>query len=92
MRNIFGGLLIRLDTVTGNANNQSYRNEATKAAMKSQAQIIQATVKSPYMQAVIAKHGWSEQVAAEKVVEYLTCGKPTSLYDFMEADVASGIN
>lgn len=57
--------------------------------MKSQAQIIRATVKSPYMKTVIAKNGWSEQVAAEKVVEYLTCGKPISLYDYMEADLAS---
>lgn len=57
--------------------------------MKSQAKIIRATVKSPYMKTVIAKKGWSEQVAAEKVVGYLACGKPISLHDYMEAEAAS---
>lgn len=57
--------------------------------MKSHAQIIRATVKSPYMKAVIEKHGWSEQIAAEKIVEYLACGKQISLYDYMEAVAVS---
>ena len=57
--------------------------------MKSQAQIIRATVKSLYMKTLIAKAGWTEQVAAEKVAEYLVCGKPISLYDYMEAAAAS---
>ena len=57
--------------------------------MKTQAQIIRAKVKTPYMKTVIAKAGWTEQVAAEKVVEYLTCGKRISLFDFMETAAAS---
>lgn len=53
--------------------------------MKAQSAIIQATVRGRYMKSVIAKTGWSEQEAAYKVVEYLTCGQKISLHDFMEA-------
>lgn len=53
--------------------------------MKSQAAIIQATIRSPYMQSMISKNGWSEQDAAYKVVGFLTCGQQISLHDFMES-------
>lgn len=51
----------------------------------SQSKIIKNTVNSLYMQDVSLRKGWSKQDAANKVVDFLTCGKKISLFDFMES-------
>ncbi len=53
--------------------------------MKTQSQIISSTVKSLYVQSVIARKGWTEQRAAYLIVDYITCGKSISLAEFLEA-------
>ena len=53
--------------------------------MQASAQVIRNTVKSLYMQGVIARKGWDDQYAAMIVVNYLTCGKAISFHDFMES-------
>ena len=52
--------------------------------MKKQSTIIKNTVESPYMKEVAKSKGWTAQDAAHKVVAFLTCGKPISLFDYME--------
>lgn len=53
--------------------------------MKTQGQIIKATVDGRYMRGVIARKGWTKQQAADKVVEFLLQRGDVSLYTFMEA-------
>jgi hypothetical protein len=49
-----------------------------------QKKIIQNVISSLYMKNVASRKGWTKQEVAYKVVEYLTCSKAISLYDFME--------
>lgn len=53
--------------------------------MKSQAQIIEQKIRSPYVQGVICRKGWTEQHAAYLIVEFLVCGSNISLHDFLES-------
>jgi hypothetical protein len=49
-----------------------------------QKKIIQNVISGLYMQNVASRKGWTKQEAVYKVVEYLSCGKAISIYDFME--------
>lgn len=53
--------------------------------MKTAAQIIKNNVNGIYMTRLIQRKGWTKQQAADKVLEWLTCGSKQSLYDFMES-------
>jgi hypothetical protein len=54
---------------------------------KKQETIIKNTVNSLYMKGVMKKNGWSKQQAANKVIEFLTCGKSVSFTDYMAGNV-----
>lgn len=46
---------------------------------------INAKLNSLYMKNVCQQKEWSKDHAAQKLLDYLTCGKSISLADFMEA-------
>lgn len=53
--------------------------------MKTQAQIIKASVNGLFVKGLIAAKGWSKQQAADHVAGWLSCGKPISFHDYMVA-------
>ncbi len=64
-----------------------FNNKCTdkrNGASNMNAKIIKATLKSKYMQDVIARKGWSDEWARMMVVDFLTCGEEISVFDFME--------
>lgn len=51
--------------------------------MRTQAQMIKATVKSLAVQAISKEKSWTKQQAADNVLGWLTCGVSISLYDYL---------
>jgi len=47
--------------------------------------IINRNLKGAFMQSMIKKRNWTELEARSYLVEFVTCGTPVSLKDFMES-------
>lgn len=61
------------------------KQAAEQVTMKTQAQIIKASLKGLFIQGLITRKGWSQQQAADHVVGWLTSGKQVSFHDYMVA-------
>lgn len=53
--------------------------------MKQTSKIIKEKVESLYVQSLIKRKGWTEQDAADYVLEFILSGTKLSFHDFMEA-------
>lgn len=53
--------------------------------MKTTAQIIKNQVNGIFVQSLIASKGWTEQQAADFILEFLTSGTRLSFGDFMNS-------
>lgn len=51
----------------------------------SAAQIIKEKVRTPFVQSLIARKGWTQQRAADLVLEFVTSRTPLSFGQFMES-------
>jgi hypothetical protein len=47
--------------------------------------IIARKIKSLYIQNLMQRRGWSADYVRVLLVEFVTCGRDVSLFDFMEA-------
>lgn len=47
--------------------------------------LVRAEVKSVFMQRIIFERGWSNEMAEQAVIDFLSCGKKVSIKEFMDS-------
>lgn len=53
--------------------------------MKTSAQVIKNKVNSLFVKSLIESKGWTQQQAADYVLEFVTCDTKMSFFDFMNS-------
>lgn len=55
-----------------------------KWSVKKVKALVKAEVKSTFMQRIIFARGWTNEMAEQAVIDYLSCGKNVSIKEFMD--------